>query len=108
MRGAGGFGSSDKCINVATLKKLTGGDTIYTRDLFSKKEDDEPVLDTQTKLGMSLSDILRAAGVSKEEEDRPYEGDDQGPTPEWWKKMTKEEQKEYLDKELDAYQKELP
>jgi hypothetical protein len=73
----------------ATLNKTHMGDTIYTRDLFSKKEDDEPLLDTQTKLGMRLS-ILRAAGVvSKEEEDPPYEGDDQGPTPEWWKKRNR-------------------
>lgn len=76
-------------------------------DLFGK-EFKEPDLNTQTKLNMSLSDIIRAKGVSKEEEDRPYEGDDQSPTSEWWKKMTQEEQKEYLDKELDTYQKEFP
>ena len=79
VRADGGFGSSDKV--------------------------DAKTIPTNDKLNTSLSEILRVKGFSEEEEKQPYEGDDQGPLPEWWLKMSKEEQREYLDKEIDDYQK---
>lgn len=79
VRADGGFGSTDK-VDVKTIP-------------------------TNNKLNMSLSEILRAKGVSEEEEKSSYEGDDQEPSPEWWLKMSEEEQLEYLDKEINDYQK---
>lgn len=74
VRGDGGFGSSD-------------AKTIPIKD----------------KLNMSLSDILKVKGISEEEDKQLYEITDQGPLPEWWIKMSKEEKLEYLDNEIVDY-----